>query len=110
MKYKKMIDRKIFVACTDVEKMRQVINFLRYKNFDRGTGEFYWKRIFVGMSIYLTTGSKCGLMHACNTGILNNNGFDSITDLEFLQHNKLTLLEKCSGKPFGYIEVQDINK
>ena len=104
MKYKELINRKIFIGCTDVASMKQVINFLRYKRFDWGGGEFYYKNIFVGMSLYLTNGGRYQLMHASNTGILMNNDFDQITDMEFLKHNKLSWIERLDKKPFGYIE------
>ena len=108
MKYPEIMDRKIFILCTSIETIKQVHNFLRYKNFDLGDGEFYYKtpfKGFVGMGIYLRSDSKYGTINASNKGILqDNNAFGYITDTEFLKSNKLTIAERLGRKPFGFIK------
>ena len=108
MNYKKLIDRKIFVLCTDTRETLKVYNFLRYKNFDLGEGSFYRGKTFKpfeGMGIYLTSCSKYGVLHTSNRGILqDNNSFTPITDVEFNRHNKIPWWVRKSSI-FGYISI-----
>jgi len=107
MNYKKLLNRRIFVLCTDINVMRKAINFLRYKKFDFGNR--HSSELFVGMGLYICRDEVYKVMYTSNRGILqDNNDFDCITDVSFMRYNKLSILDKLRGKPFGYIEDQEI--